>query len=342
MRGTLELPKGRYIGACLASLVLLAVATVGFYGQAQKRHSSEEEFSAAERIAFQAYGADPESHFVHLAVSNMRTHYLEQGRGSPLLAIHGGNSMSAAWAPLVKSLAGTSRPILVDRPGCGLTDKLNYRGIPFRRHSVEFTRSFLNAVSVEKTSIIANSMGGYFALAFALAYPERVDKLILIGSPPMINTSAPWALTILGIPGLNRFIYAVKATKESLGIHNAPPSWRYANPAKLRPEAVEVQAMAEALPGAEESWLSMVEEVIRNYKTGYNLRKELIQIRARVLFIIGDREDGVDTTRQLEDAMPRARKATIRNAGHIPWVDDTDACQRLILDFPAEKRTIEW
>jgi pimeloyl-ACP methyl ester carboxylesterase len=244
--------------------------------------------------------------------------------------------MSAAWAPMVNSLAETSRLVMVDRPGCGLTDKLNYQDIAFRQHSVEFTRAFLDSISVEKTSIIASSMGGYFALAFALAYPEPVDKLILIGSPPMINASAPWAHTILGIPGLNRFIYATKAFKESLGIHNTPPSWLYANPAKLRPELVEAQAVAEALPGAELSWLSMVEVVVRNYKTSYNLRKELIQIRTPVLFVSGDGEGGVNTTGELATVMPQARQAIVRNAGHIPWVDDTEACQRLILDFLAE------
>jgi pimeloyl-ACP methyl ester carboxylesterase len=64
------------------------------------------------------------------------------------------------------------------------------RGVDFRNTRL-ITREFLEAFGVGKTAIMADSMGGYFALTFALAYRERVDKLILIGSPPMINVAAP-------------------------------------------------------------------------------------------------------------------------------------------------------
>jgi len=318
------------------ALLAVVVWTVFLYGNAHKRHSTVEQFSVAERNAFRAYGAHPESRFVTLPGSGMRTHYLEAGRGQPLLAIHGGNSMSAAWAPLVPALAGNSRLIMVDRPGCGLTDKLDYRGVAFRQHSVEFTRDFLDAIGVRKTSIIANSMGGYFALAFALAYPERVDKLILIGAPPLINDSVPDTHMLLGVPGLNRFIYALKATKESFGGPSKPPSWLYARPEKRRPESVSAQQLAEALPGAEESWLTMVEEVIRHYNSAYNLKHELSHIQAPALFVIGDRELDMDTTGELASTMPNASKVIISNAAHIVWSDDTRACERATLEFLAE------
>jgi pimeloyl-ACP methyl ester carboxylesterase len=244
--------------------------------------------------------------------------------------------MSAAWAPLAPALAANSHLIMVDRPGCGLTDKLNYRGVSFRQHSVKFTREFLDSIGVRKTSIIANSMGGYFALAFALAYPERVDKLILIGAPPLIIDSLPSTHVLLGIPGLNRFIYALKATKESFGGPSKPPSWLYARPEQRRLESVAAQQSADALPGAEESWLTMVEEVIRNWHT-YNIKNELGRIQAPTLFVIGDKELNADTTGELATTMPNAIKVIISNAAHITWSDDPRACERAILPFLAER-----
>ncbi len=326
----------RTILLSIPALLAVLVPTVFVYGNAHKHHSTVEQFAVAERNAFLAYGANPEPHFVTLPGSGIRTHYLESGRGLPLLAIHGGNSMSASWAPLVPALAANSRLIMVDRPGCGLTDKLNYRGVSFRRHSVEFTREFLDSIGVRKTSIIANSMGGYFALAFALAYPERVDKLILIGSPPLINDTVPITHRLLGVPWLNRLIYALKATKESFGGPSKPPSWLYARPEMRRPEYVTAQQSADALPGAEESWLTMVEDVVRNWNTAYNVKNELAHIQAPALFVIGDRELDVNTTGQLATTMPKASKVIISNAAHIPWVDDTRTCERAILQFLAE------
>jgi hypothetical protein len=93
---------------------VLFVATAWFYGNAHKRRSSVQEFAVAEQTAFRVYGGNPVSHFVTLPSSKLRTHYLEEGDGPTLLAIHGGNSMSASWAPLEPALAKTSRLIMVD------------------------------------------------------------------------------------------------------------------------------------------------------------------------------------------------------------------------------------
>lgn len=60
-------------------------------------------------------------------------------------------------------------------------------------------------------------MGGYFALAFALAHPERVEKLVFIGALPMISEHLDPGHRILGVPGLNRWIYALRASTESFG-----------------------------------------------------------------------------------------------------------------------------
>ena len=182
-----------------------------------------------------------------------------------------------------------SRLIMVDRPGCGLTDKLDYRGVEFKKHSVDFTR------------------------------------------------------------GTEPFSLRVKATKESIGLHNAPPGWLYARPTNLRPEFVTVQHIAEELPGAEESWLTMLVEVLRHYKTSYNIKKETVLIKAPAPFVIRDKEGGVNTTGEIAIDMPQARKATISNAGHVPWLDDTAACQRWIRGWnhvrcgnalPGEKKSI--
>src|SRR5436305_1010141 len=105
-------PLRRLVSVSVVSVLtlsLLLIATVWLYGNSHKHHSSKEEFTAAAGRVFHLYGADPISHFVTLPKSNLRTHYLEQGEGPPLLAIHGGNSMSASWAPLARALSQSSR-----------------------------------------------------------------------------------------------------------------------------------------------------------------------------------------------------------------------------------------
>lgn len=122
----------------------LVVVVIGFaaavfaYGATHKRTSTRQAFAAAQDAAFRAFNATPLSKYATWR-SGLRTHYLQLGDRHPVLAIHGGNSMAASWARLAQPLSERSRLIMVDRPGCGLTDKLNYRGIPFRAHAVQFT-----------------------------------------------------------------------------------------------------------------------------------------------------------------------------------------------------------
>ena len=113
---------------------------------------------------------------MNVASLSLRAHVIECGSGEPLLMVHGGNGVGAHWIPLMERLVGW-RMIVPDRPGCGLTDGFLYDGVDMRAQGV------LDALEVESASIIGNSMGGYFALCFALAHPERVRRLVLAGGP---------------------------------------------------------------------------------------------------------------------------------------------------------------
>ena len=97
--------------------------------------------------------------------------------------IHGGNSVAVSWAPLLSRLQRTFHIYAPDRPGCGLTEKFNYLGIPFREHAVAFVRSTMDALGLRRAALVGSSMGGYFSLAFALAHPEQVSQLVTIGEP---------------------------------------------------------------------------------------------------------------------------------------------------------------
>jgi pimeloyl-ACP methyl ester carboxylesterase len=119
---------------------------------------------------------------VTIASPPLDVHVLETGNGDPLLLLHGGNSVAAGWIPLLAKLPD-HRLLAPDRPGCGLTTKFDYAQVSFRAHAVEYVGSVMDALNVTRASIVANSMGGYFALVFALAHPERVAKLVLMGEP---------------------------------------------------------------------------------------------------------------------------------------------------------------
>jgi pimeloyl-ACP methyl ester carboxylesterase len=114
-------------------------------------------------------------------VGEINTHYLAGGEGSSLVLIHGGASCAAdEWRPNLEPLAQHHRVYAPDLIGFGMTDKpqADYTFDLFYSFFVDF----LDALNLEKTSLMGHSLGGGIALRFTLEYSNRVERLILIDS----------------------------------------------------------------------------------------------------------------------------------------------------------------
>lgn len=111
-------------------------------------------------------------------VFGAKIHYLEAGSGPAVILLHGLGGSAANWAPTIAPLAQKYRVIVPDQIGFGKSDKpmLNYRVSTL----VDFLDGFYKQAGVEKASLVGNSLGGFTAAAFALAHPEKVDKLVLV------------------------------------------------------------------------------------------------------------------------------------------------------------------
>lgn len=111
----------------------------------------------------------------------MRVHWRDEGcRDCPaIIFIHGSNASLHTWKPLIERLGGEYRIISYDQPGHGLTgphprDDYSAAGM------FEALNAVANAARLDHFYLGGNSMGGWISWRYALAYPERVDGLILI------------------------------------------------------------------------------------------------------------------------------------------------------------------
>src|SRR5207249_2113339 len=141
------------------SIGLFAVAVCPPHCSAQE---GKEEASKTDKFAT-VYGA--------------KIHYVEASRGTPLILIHGLADDVAVWDSVIPPLAAKFRVIALDQIGFGHSDKplLNYRVSTF----VDFLDGFMSELKVDRASLVGNSLGGWVAAVFALAHPERVDRLVL-------------------------------------------------------------------------------------------------------------------------------------------------------------------
>lgn len=119
-----------------------------------------------------------------IQTGNILTNYHDVGSGEPVLLLHGSGPGVSAWANWrlpIQSLSGDFRLLAPDLAGFGYTqvpDDIVYS----RQLWLEQIVAFMDALGIERANVIGNSFGGSMALALAIHHPERVNKLLLMGS----------------------------------------------------------------------------------------------------------------------------------------------------------------
>ena len=110
-------------------------------------------------------------------VFGRRICYYDVGSGPVLVLLHGLGGDADQWAWCLGPLSTTHRVIALEMLGFGRSDKppIIYRIAGF----VEVLERFLQALEIERASILGHSLGGWIVAAFALQFPRRVDKLVL-------------------------------------------------------------------------------------------------------------------------------------------------------------------
>jgi len=117
-------------------------------------------------------------------VDGTRTRYHDVGQGEPTILIHGGGPGASGLSNYRKNLeplAAGRRVIVIDLPGFGETEGKLKDG-PIFAAMGDFVRAFMDAIKIDKASFVGNSLGGATSLMVALRAPDRVNRLVLMGT----------------------------------------------------------------------------------------------------------------------------------------------------------------
>ena len=112
------------------------------------------------------------------------TNYHDQGEGAPVVLLHGSGPGVSAWANwrlVLPHLAQNFRTIAPDIVGFGFTERpegISYDMETWLKHAL----GFLDAMEIDKAHVVGNSFGGALSVALAIHAPERVSRLVLMGS----------------------------------------------------------------------------------------------------------------------------------------------------------------
>jgi pimeloyl-ACP methyl ester carboxylesterase len=263
----------------------------------------------------------------YLEVDGLRLCYQELGQGPPVLILPGLGTSIDFWQLNVPTLAEHFRVIALDPPGFGKSDKpdASYE-LPWIQQGV---LAFLDAKQIERTSIIGGSLGGHLGLLLALDHPERVDKLVMMGStgawpPPHllldVGISLLWSEWLISdyLRGHWPEIYALMFKHESEVTHRL---FRYqmalrANGARYAPEG---RAASRALRSI----------------FFHSCRDRLGELSVPLLLIWGesDRIHPPEEGLYIRRHAPDARLVIVPEAGHEVMMDQPEAFNRLMIAF---------
>src|SRR5215212_5798960 len=121
------------------------------------------DYVGAETRVFGGYALSSAVHALSLARPRLRLRVVEVGTGEPVVFLHGFSHCTAHWAPLVSRLSGV-RSFMLDLPGHGASDAVDYRSVGLRKWFKEMLTGCLDRLGLEHVRLIGHSQGAMHAL----------------------------------------------------------------------------------------------------------------------------------------------------------------------------------
>jgi pimeloyl-ACP methyl ester carboxylesterase/nitrite reductase/ring-hydroxylating ferredoxin subunit len=260
-----------------------------------------------------------------VVVDGIRTNYHDMGSGDPVVLIHGSGPGVSAWANWRLTLPPLSERFRVLAPdvlGFGYTERprdIRYDLDTWTGHLV----GFLDALGLERVSVVGNSFGGALALNLATRHPRRVDRLVLMGS-----VGVSFRLT----PGLD----AVWGFEPSLPHMRALLDVFAYDHSLVSDDLAQLRLEAATRPGAHEAYSSMFPAPRQDRVDAMTLDEDLIRAIEHPTLVVHGRDDRVipvSNSLRLHELIDDSRLHVFGRCGHWVQIEHEAAFNRLISDF---------
>ena len=264
----------------------------------------------------------------YVTVEGVRIHYQEVGEGEPLICLHGagpGASSASNFKNNTPVLAEKFRVILYDMPQFGKSEKVAIEE-PRLTFNARILNGFMDQIDVERAMFLGNSMGGQAALKLAIDYPERVERVAIIGSTPV-------ARSVFNPQPL-------EGIKMIAGYYKGDGPSREKMRALVETLVYDSSFLTEDV--LEERYQASIDSEIIDLHTKrqkplpkQDLLAELPKIKAKALLFWGldDRFGALDVGLNVLRYIPDARMHIFSDCGHWAQVEHAAEFNRLAVDF---------
>lgn len=269
-----------------------------------------------DRLKARYANADSGSRFVELDGFNV--HYRDEGtRDKPaLVLIHGVVASLHTWDGWISAFADQYRIIRFDVPGFGLTGPASDGQYDAER-MVKVFGLLLDHLGVSKTVIAGNSLGGYIAWNFALAQPQRVEKLILIDPAGYHMRKVPLMIAAAALPGATWAMPMwMPRALIAQGIKEV-----YGEPGRIKPGVVDRYYDLSRRPGNRRAMMDIFRVLLKvNREELHGTPARVALITTPTLLMWGDRDRWISPKHVplWQRDLPGIQVKTYPGVGHIP------------------------
>lgn len=256
-------------------------------------------------------------------LNGITLYYEEQGVGEPVLLIPGGGGHALHWIFQMAALAQGYRAISIDNRGAGRSEVP--RGPYHVRQMADDAAALLSELGIERSHVVGHSLGAAIAQELALSYPEKIDRMILLGA---FARPSPTSLLLLDF-----WIQALRAGSDPRALWLVLLPWFYTPAFMMQPERVDAVLEAVARDPYPVSPEGLANQVAAARE--HNVLDRLGQIGAPTLVLVGgdDIQAPPDAARQIAARIPDALLQVLPHGGHAVQLEYPKEVNEAVLTF---------
>jgi len=285
-------------------------------------------------------GTSVRSRAVELGAAG-RVHLLESGGGKPVVLLHGTGNPAGFLRPLLEELHGV-HAIAPDRPGVGLSDPVDLPRGRYRETAVAWLDRLLDTLELDTTTLLGHSGGGVWALWYALAHPDRVERLVLLGVPTLPGTRCPLPIRLVATPGLGQLLSRLAPPSPKAVLRLASAMGERTTLAR-HPDLVDLLVAAGRDPNTDHTAKAEFRAVVSPFallspsgwrRQGRMRPDDLRRLAMPTLVLWGERDPvgSIPVARSLTELIPNARLEVLPT-GHGPWLGQPTRTAAAVLEF---------
>jgi len=265
----------------------------------------------------------------YVKTEDYQIYYNQAGEGDTVIMLHGGGPGATGWSNFSRNIGPFSEKyntILLDCPGFGKSDPVTVLE-PRDKVNAKAVKDLMDELGINKATLIGNSMGGASSLAFALNWPERLTKMILMG-PGGAGQSIFTPMPLEGI----KLLFNLYKNPSIEGLRRMIEVFVY-DPSKITDDLI--QGRFDAMMANKHHLENFVKamESSGGLLTDYTPRLGEITTNTLVTWGRDDRFVPIDHGLRLVWGLQKAQLHVFSECGHWAQWEHSDRFNRLVMDF---------